>query len=88
MSWWFFTAQKMKFSVTNFFSKCDQIRRKLRIWTHLMKKSIMENLFLAFFRLFYPPRIKDTVRKIEKAIAYVFQKHHDNFAFQLFITLL
>ena len=27
----------------NFFSKCDQIRRKLRIWSHLLKKSWMEN---------------------------------------------
>ena len=37
------TAQKMKFSITNFFSKCDQIRRKLRTWSHLLKKSVMEN---------------------------------------------
>ena len=27
----------------DFFSKCDQIRRKLRIWSHLLKKSLMEN---------------------------------------------
>ena len=33
----------MKFSVKNFFSKCDQIRKKLRIWSHLLKKSLMEN---------------------------------------------
>ena len=25
-------AQKMNFSIKGFFSKCDQIRRKLRIW--------------------------------------------------------
>ena len=37
------TAHKMKFSITDFFSKCDQIRRKLRIWSHLLKKSVMEN---------------------------------------------
>ena len=37
------TAQKMKFSIKDFFSKCDQIRRKLRIWSHLLKKSQMEN---------------------------------------------
>ena len=37
------TAQKIKFSIKNFFSKCDQIRRKLRIWSHLLKKSLMEN---------------------------------------------
>ena len=38
-----FTAQKMKFSIKNFFSKRDQIRRRLRIWWHLLKKSLMEN---------------------------------------------
>ena len=26
-----------------FSSKCDQIRRKLCIWSHLLKKSVMEN---------------------------------------------
>ena len=34
--------KKMKFSIKEFFSKCDQIRRTLRIWSHLMKKSLME----------------------------------------------
>ena len=33
----------MKFSISNFCSKCDQIRKKLRIWSHLLKKSLMEN---------------------------------------------
>ena len=33
----------MKFSIKDFFSKCDQIRRKLRIWSHLLKKTLMEN---------------------------------------------
>ena len=33
----------MKFSIKDFFSKCDQIRRKLQIWSHLLKKSLMEN---------------------------------------------
>ena len=37
------TAQKMKFCTKDFFSKCDQIRRKLRIWSHLLKKSLIEN---------------------------------------------
>ena len=37
----------MNFPIEDFFSKCDQTRRKLRIWSHLMKKSLMENfLFL------------------------------------------
>ena len=37
------TAQKMKLSIKDFFSKCEQIRRKLRIWSHLLKKTLMEN---------------------------------------------
>ena len=41
------TAQKMKFSIKDFFSKCDQIRRKLRIWSYLVKKSLMKNFILS-----------------------------------------
>ena len=37
------TAQRMEFSIKDFFSKCDQICRKLRIWLHLLKKPLMEN---------------------------------------------
>ena len=37
------TAQKMKFSIKDFFSKCEQMRRKLQIWSHLRRKSLMEN---------------------------------------------
>ena len=43
------TAQKMKFFVKDFFSKCDQMRRKLQIWSHLLKKSLMENIFRAVY---------------------------------------
>ena len=37
------TAQNRKFSTRDFFSKCDQIRSFLRIWSHLLKKSLMED---------------------------------------------
>ena len=33
----------MKFSIKDFFSKHDQICRKLLIWSHLPKKSLMKN---------------------------------------------
>ena len=36
-------AQKMKFSIKDFFSKCDQIDSLQQIWSHLLKKSLMEN---------------------------------------------
>ena len=41
------TAQKMKFSIKDFFSKCDQIRSFLRIWSHVLKKSLMENFIFS-----------------------------------------
>ena len=37
------TAQKMKFYIEDFFSKYDQISSLLRIWSHTLKKSLMEN---------------------------------------------
>ena len=32
------------FSIKDFFSKCDKIREKLRIWSQLLNKSLMENV--------------------------------------------
>ena len=47
----------MKFSIKDFFSKCDQIRRNLQIWSHLLKKFLMENLiFCAVFITIYQQR--------------------------------
>ena len=34
---------KNEVSIKDFFSKSDQIRRKLQIWSHVLKKSLMEN---------------------------------------------
>ena len=46
-----YTAQKMKFSIECFFSKCDQIRNFLWIWPYLLKKSLMENfIFLQRYK--------------------------------------
>ena len=39
----YLTAQKTKFSIKDFFSKCDQIPRKRQIWSHLLMKSLKEN---------------------------------------------
>ena len=38
------TAQKMRFFIKDFFSKSDQIRSFLRIWSHLLKRSLMESI--------------------------------------------
>ena len=35
--------KKMKFSIKDFLSKCDQIHSFLWIWSYLLKKSLMEN---------------------------------------------
>ena len=43
-----FTAQKMKFSISDFFSKCGQVLKKLRIRSHVLKKSLLES-FIFFF---------------------------------------
>ena len=37
------TAEKIKFFIKDFFSKCDQIRRKLLNWSQLLEKSLMKN---------------------------------------------
>ena len=63
------TAQKMKFSIKDFFSKCDQIRSKLRIWSHLPKKCLMENFTFCLMenftiRLFYRSSHGDVTFKI------------------------
>ena len=43
----------MKFSMKDFFSKCDEIRSFLRMWSHLLKKSLMENfIFCAVILVF------------------------------------
>ena len=35
--------KKMKFFIKDFFNKCDQIRSFQWSWSHLLKKSLMEN---------------------------------------------
>ena len=45
----------MKFSVNDFPSKYDEIRRKLRIWSHLLEKSLIESfIFCAVSRFAMP----------------------------------
>ena len=45
--------KKMKFSIKDFFSKCDEIRSFLRIWSHLLKKSFMEIFIFCAMRYVY-----------------------------------
>ena len=44
------SGQKMMFSIKDFFSKWDQFHSSLRIWSHLLKKSLMEKfIFCAVY---------------------------------------
>ena len=57
----------MKFSIKAFFSKSDQILRKLRIWSHLLKKSLMENFIFVQRNLKVCELLKiDTTPQISK----------------------
>ena len=47
-----YTAQKVKFSINDFFSKCNQIRSILRIWTHLLNKFLMKNFIFCAMLVF------------------------------------
>ena len=58
------TAQNLEFSITDFFSKCDQIRRFLRIWSHLLKKSVMENFILRAVKTEFDTGISTEFSKI------------------------
>ena len=40
------TVQKIKLFITDLFSKCDRIRSLLRIWSHLVSKSVMGNFIV------------------------------------------
>ena len=46
LSMFFSWHKKMKFSIEKFFSKCRQIHKKLRSWSHLLKKSLMKKFSL------------------------------------------
>ena len=60
----------MKVFIGSFFSKCDQIRRKLRVWSHLLKKSLMENfifcsVIIQFKSIFYfLPKVSSILQKL------------------------
>ena len=72
-------AQKMKFSIKDFFSKYDQIRSFLRIWSHFLKKSLMENLILCAVLISStqaPTHVtficsNSAIKKLEKCVKYV-----------------
>ena len=71
-----YCCTRMKFSIEDFFSKSDQIRRKLQIWSHLLKKSSIENFI---FCTVYPQRISFNKRllfhRIEHTLRFKIKKN-------------
>ena len=49
----------MKLSIKGFFSKSDQILRKPRIWSHLLKKSLTDSASEYFEKLTFKKIPKD-----------------------------
>ena len=58
------TAKTMKFSMKDFFSKFDQILSFLRIWLHLLNKSLMENFIFVQWKLCIPVLVSVKKRKL------------------------
>ena len=71
----------MKFSINDLFSNCDQICRKLRIWSHLLKKSLMENFNFCVLKHTNTPNINanfmiNTLRhNISKVSEWFYEKY-------------
>ena len=63
------TAQKTRFPIKNFFSKCDQIRSFWRIWLHLLKKPLIENFVFCTVNT-VPVHNLTTIRSIHPEIFY------------------
>ena len=68
------TSQKMKFSIKDVLSKCDQIRKKLWIWSHLLKKSLMENfIFCAVDVLIEYSDMKEAIKNPKGIIVIIYK---------------
>ena len=60
----------MKFSIKDFFSKCGQIHRKLRIWSHSLNKSLMENFIFCAVSVQICYRKKEKEKNNDKCKAF------------------
>ena len=63
----------MKFSIRDFFSKCNQMRSFLRIWSYLLKKSLMENFIFDEVKEVCLGYCQTSVMKFIAKIVYDFQ---------------
>ena len=52
-------CKKMRISIRDFFTNCDKICSFLWIWSHLLKKSLIENfIFCAVRETFLSPQLQ------------------------------
>ena len=65
----------MKFSIKDYFSKYEQTRRKLRIWSHLLKKSLMENLFFVQWIEDFNPGLDSVTYILEQGVNIMNENH-------------
>ena len=65
------TAQKMKFSIKDFFSKRDQIRRFLPIWSHLLKSLMKIFIFCAVIEPWVTDQSLLNTNRTWKSFCYV-----------------
>ena len=68
----YITAQKRKFFINDFFSKCHQIRGKLRIWSHLLKKSLTKNFTEQWGIQSKPQRMLTDLSKASDCLPHTF----------------
>ena len=61
----------MKFSIKDFFSKCDQIWRRLRIWSYLLKKYSIENFIFCAMKWNSDYEMRQFYHKIQQLLENV-----------------
>ena len=59
------TAQKLTFSIKDFLSNCDQMSSFVQIFSHLMKKFLMENIIFVQCSLRDPIHVQEYNRSKE-----------------------
>ena len=75
--------KKLKFfSIKDFFSKRDQIRKNLRIWSRLLKKFLMKNfIFWAAFKLGMCLQVADNILGFCKIFRNTVGRHFRNWIY-------
>ena len=53
------TGQKLKFSIKDFFGKCDQICNFLRLWLYSLKESLIEKFIFVQLKMVYQKVLKE-----------------------------